>query len=99
MECSIRMIKSRSLRIALISVPVALAFAAILGRAMFQIMKGNGAGTYKNVYGMEIHWVTVITVAASLLIAFFIGLVVRWWQRRADRKLDSLLASTRKDTK
>lgn len=94
-----RVIKSRPLRIALVSVPVTLAFAAILGRAIFQTMRGNGAETYKNVYGMEIHWVTVITVAASLLIALCIDLVVRWWQRRDDRKMDSLFASTRKDPK
>lgn len=93
------MIKSRPLRIVLVSVPVTLAFAAILGRAIFQTMQGDGAETYKNAYGMEIHWVTVITVAASLLIALCVGLIVRWWQRRDDRKMDSLLAATRKDPK
>jgi membrane protein implicated in regulation of membrane protease activity len=89
--------KNRIARVVLIAVVAALLFSEILGEALLQTIRGHGADTYANVYGMQIHWVTVLTLAASLLVAFVTGLIVRRWQRRDDRTIDRLLASKMKD--
>jgi hypothetical protein len=79
----------------LVMIPLAvLAFAALLGRALLEASRGNGAGTYENFYGMWIHWTTVLTLAGSLLVAFIVALGIRWWQRRDDRAIERLLART-----
>jgi len=39
---------------------------------------------------MPIHWVTVLVLVAALFLAFIVGLIVRWWQRRDDRAIDQL---------
>jgi len=69
---------------------LALALAAIIGQAWIETSQGRGAETYKNVYGMPIHWVTVLVLVAALFLAFIVGLIVRWWQRRDDRAIDQL---------
>jgi hypothetical protein len=64
---------------------VVLACTGLLLRALFEVWRGHGAEVYSNVYGLWIHWTTVLTFAAALLIAIIGGLALRWWQRRDDR--------------
>jgi len=74
---------------AMISV-VVLACVGLLLRALLEVFRGHGAEVYSNAYGMWIHWTTVLTLAAALLIAFIGALGVRWWQRRDDRAIERL---------
>jgi hypothetical protein len=71
---------------------ITIGYASILVPAVLEVMRGNGAGIYKNVYGMQIHWLDVLTFAVALLTAFLIALALRWWQKRDDRAIDRLLA-------
>jgi len=73
---------------------VVLACTGLLLRALLQVWRGHGAEVYSNVYGMWIHWTTVLTFAAALLIAFIGALGWRWWQRRDDRTLERLAEGT-----
>ena len=75
---------------------VTVSLGTLLSRAVLEIMRGNGAGTYENVYGMPIHWITVLTFSASLLAAAHVALAIRWWQKRDDRTIDRLLRAKRK---
>jgi hypothetical protein len=86
---------SKGKRIAIISVVVTLGLAPIVLAALIQVARGHGADTYQNVYGMLIHWVTVLTLVAYLAIALLVGLVVRWWQLRDDRTMNRLIAKSR----
>jgi hypothetical protein len=76
---------------------VAVAWGALLGQAAIEVWRGNGAGVYQNVYGMVIHWVSVLSLSAALLVAFLVALALRWWQRRDDRAITRLLTRRRKD--
>jgi hypothetical protein len=73
----------------------ALALTTLLGDAILQMMRGKGADTYENVYGMQIHWITVLSLAAAVLVAFLVALAIRWWQKRDDRTIDRLLDARR----
>jgi len=79
----------REARLVLI-VAFVLALATIIGRALIEVLRGNGAKAYENFYGMQIHWVTVLTVTASVLVAFIVAMVLRWWRLRVDRAIDRL---------
>jgi hypothetical protein len=68
----------------------ALAMTTIIGQAWIETSQGRGAETYKNVYGMPIQWVTVLVLCAALFLAFIVGVIVRWWQRRDDRAIDEI---------
>jgi hypothetical protein len=70
---------------------VIIAFVALIGRAAVEVLNGNGAATYLNAYGMPIHWITVLSLSAALVMAWVVAIVLRWWQRRDDRTIDRLL--------
>jgi|SRR5580700_5959204 hypothetical protein len=89
------MMSKKAARLVLIPL-VVLAFAALLGRALLEVSRGNGAGTYESFYGMTIHWISVLSLAAAIAAAFLIALGLRWWQRRDDRAIDSALAGATK---
>ena len=76
----------------------AAATVVFIVRAWIESSHGRGAETYKNVYGMPIHWVTDLVLVAALLLAFIVGLVVRWWQRRDDRAIDQLSGRRKQKT-
>jgi hypothetical protein len=75
---------------------VTAAFALILVHSALEVLRGNGAGIYHNVYGMGIHFIDVLSFAAAFLLALLIGLAIRWWQKRDDRTLDRLLTQAKK---
>ena len=79
---------------AMISV-VVLGCTGLLLRAWLEVSRGHGAEVYPNVYGLWIHWTTVVTLAAALLLAFIGALGLRGWQRRDDRAIERLSAGTR----
>lgn len=77
---------------------VTLALASLAGRALLEVARGHGGHTYANALGMQIHWVTVLALAAAMLVALVLALAMRWWQRRDDRTIDRLLKARRDDT-
>jgi hypothetical protein len=82
--------KLRLARMVLVAL-VVMAFVALIGRASVEVLKGNGAATYSNAYGMQIHWITLLSLSAALIMAWVVAIVIRWWQRRDDRTIDRLL--------
>lgn len=69
----------------------AVALGTMFIQAAIEVWRGKGAAVYQNAYGMQIYWVTVLTIAASLVTAFVAALAMRWWQHRDDRKIERLL--------
>lgn len=69
-----------------LGVAAALGISALVIRATFEILHGRGADTYKNVYGLPIHWVSVLTsliaVGVALLVALGARLFVIWRDKR-----------------
>jgi ABC-type sulfate transport system permease component len=86
--------KARLARMVL-KVLVVVALGTLLTQAATEVWHGNGAGVYQNVYGMQIHWVSVLSLAAAFLVAFLVALALRWWQHRDDRTIDRLLCRRR----
>ncbi len=74
-----------------LKVLVVVALGTLLAQAAIEVWRGNGAGVYQNVYGMVIHWVSVLSLSAALLVAYLAALALRWWQRRDDRAINRLL--------
>jgi hypothetical protein len=72
------------------------AVAAWLVRAALRVSEGNGAETYYTVYGMQVHWVSALSFLGALLVALLLALILRWWQRRDDRRIEQLLAQTQR---
>jgi hypothetical protein len=68
-----------------------VALGTVLAQAAIEVRRGNGAGVYQNVYGIVIHWVSVLSLTAVLLVAYLAALALRWWQRRDDRAISRLL--------
>jgi hypothetical protein len=75
----------------ILKVLVAVALGTLLTRAALEVWRGNGADVYQNNYGMHIHWVSVLSLAIALLVAYLVALAIRWWQRRDDRAISRLL--------
>ena len=84
--------RRRIVRATVVAVLLGLAWAPLLGRAILETMRGNGATTCMSVYGMEIRWVTVLTLSAAVLLALFIALALRWWERRDDLAIGRLFS-------
>jgi hypothetical protein len=87
------MVSKKTARLVLILI-VVIALASLLGRALLEVSRGNGAGVYENNYGMSIHWITVLSFATALLVAFIVAVGLRWWQSRDDRLIQSALTET-----
>lgn len=71
---------------AALAVAATLSISALVIRATFEMFHGHGADTYNNVYGLQIHWVsvltTVIAVGVALLVALGARLFVIWRDKR-----------------
>ena len=74
-----------------LKVLVVVALGTLLAQAAVEVWRGHGADVYQNVYGMAIHWVSVLSLSAALLVAYLAALALRWWQRRDDRTIARLL--------
>lgn len=83
---------SRPKRRVPVLVTVAFAAAATLGisglliRATFEILHGHGADTYSNVYGLQIHWVSVLTTAIAAGVALLVAVIARLFVMWRDQK-------------
>jgi hypothetical protein len=90
-----------------VAVAVAAGFgiSGLLLRAIFEVSHHRGAETYRNVYGLQIHWVTAITtliaVALVLLVALVARVVLRWRDRRESdalfRQVDGRISAASKE--
>ena len=88
-----------------VAVAAGLGMSGLLLRAIFEVSHGRGAETYRNVYGLQIHWVSAITtliaVALALLVALVARVVLRWRDRRESdallRQVDSRIGAASKE--
>jgi len=69
-----------------IAVAGALAMTGLILRALYEVLHNRGSETYRNVYGLQIHWITALTsigaVAAALLVAVVARMLVIWRDTR-----------------
>jgi hypothetical protein len=75
-----------------VAVAAGLGMSGLLLRAIFEVSHDRGAETYRNVYGLQIHWVSAITTLIAVALALLVALVARVFLRWRDRKeSDALL--------
>ena|SRR5258708_24099301 len=80
---------------------VAVALVPTLAIAVWEVLHGRGAESYSNVYGLAIHYTSVLIVALALVLAVAVAYVARivyFWRNGHDgaarlRKIDSLGSS------
>jgi len=66
-----------------------ICLAPTLILALREVSGGRGAGTYTNVYGLAIHYTSVlITLGLTLavLLAALVGRLLYFWRRRRDAR-------------
>jgi uncharacterized protein YqgC (DUF456 family) len=65
------------LKIVAISVVFAVAFVPIVAAAVWQVLHGRGAAVYTNVYGLAIHYTSVLIMVAVLILTLAVGYIAR----------------------
>ena len=72
-----------------------------LGVAVWKVLHGHGAESYSNVYGLAIHYTSVLILVLALLLAVavaYLARIVHFWRNAHDgtaklRKIESLVSS------
>jgi hypothetical protein len=76
------------LKIVAISALFAAVFVPIVAAAVWQVLHGRGAAVYTNVYGLAIHYTSVLIMVAALILALAVGYIARlvyfWRYGRGD---------------
>jgi hypothetical protein len=76
------------LKNAAISAVFAAVFVPIVVAAVRQVLHGRGAAVYTNVYGLAIHYTSVLIMVAALILALVVGYIARlvyfWRHGRGD---------------
>jgi hypothetical protein len=80
---------------------VAVAFIPTLAIAVWEVLHGRGAATYSNVYGLAVHYTSVLILFLVLALALAVAFIARFvyfWRIGRDaaaklRKIDSLGSS------
>jgi hypothetical protein len=79
----------------MVAIVAAICFAPTLILAVREVAAGRGAGTYTNVYGLPIHWTSVVTMiglVTLLMVVAGLGRLLYLWRVRRDAKaIDRLL--------
>ena len=71
-------------RIAIVSIVTILCFGPLIVRAVIEVLNGHGAGGYQNVYGLVIHWTSLLIAIAGLFLVLAIAFIARaiyYWDR------------------
>jgi hypothetical protein len=93
--------RTRIAKIATIAGAV-IAFGGLLLSALHHVATGSGADTYQNVYGLSIHYTSVLITFGALLAALVAGLLLRLRDfiaaRRLKAQVDSKIASIRRES-
>jgi hypothetical protein len=66
---------------------VAVAFVPTLSIAVWEVLHGRGAATYSNVYGLAIHYTSVLILVLVLILALavaYIARIVYFWRNGRD---------------
>ena len=69
------------------SIVVAICMVPALLLAVREVYGGRGAGTYRNVYGLTIHYTSLLIMVALtlvVLLAVLIGRLLYFWRLRRD---------------
>jgi hypothetical protein len=94
------MIKPKHYVIGAIVVTICLAPTLIL--AVREVARGHGAEIYTNVYGLAIHWTSLLIMVAFVFVVMLAALVGRllyfWRIRRDARALDRWIDARTKTT-
>jgi len=85
------MISAKARRL-IIAVVATLGIAPMYPTAAYMVIRGRGAEVYSNVYGMLIHWTSVVVLLA-VGVGYGVDLLIRWWQLRQWRRLEQQIAN------
>jgi hypothetical protein len=64
-------------KIVAVSAVLAAAFIPVVAAAVWQVLYGRGAAVYTNVYGLAIHYTSVLIMVAALILALGVAYVAR----------------------
>jgi uncharacterized protein YqgC (DUF456 family) len=64
-------------KIVAISMVFAAVFIPIIADAVWQVLHGRGAAVYKNVYGLAIHYTSLLIMVAALILALAVAFIAR----------------------
>jgi hypothetical protein len=65
------------LKLVAISAVFAAVFVPIVAAAVWQVLHGHGAAVYTNVYGLAIHYTSVLIMVAALILTLAVGYIAR----------------------
>jgi len=65
------------LKIVAISAVFAAVFLPITAAAVWQVLHGRGAAVYTNVYGLVIHYTSLLIMVAALILALGVAYIAR----------------------
>jgi uncharacterized protein YqgC (DUF456 family) len=65
------------LKVVAISAVFAAVLVPIIAAAVWQVLHGRGAAVYTNVYGLAIHYTSVLIMVAALILALAVGYIAR----------------------
>ncbi len=73
------------------AVATTVGVTGLILRALYEVVHNRGSEIYRNVYGIRIQWITVLTtlgaVAAALLVAWVARILGSWRETREIRVL------------
>lgn len=64
-------------KIVALSAVFAAVFVPIVAAAVWPVLHGRGAAVYTNVYGLAIHYTSVLIMVAALILTLVVGCIAR----------------------
>jgi hypothetical protein len=64
-------------KVVAISTVFAAAFIPVVATSVWQVLHGRGAAVYTNVYGLAIHYTSLLIMVAALILALGIAYIAR----------------------
>jgi len=64
-------------KIVAISAVFAAAFIPVVATAVWQVLHGRGAAVYTNVYGLAIHYTSLLIMVGALILALGVAYIAR----------------------
>jgi hypothetical protein len=65
------------IKIVVVSVVFAAVFIPVVAAAVWQVLHGRGAAVYTNVYGLAIHYTSLLIMVAALILALGAAYIAR----------------------
>jgi uncharacterized protein YqgC (DUF456 family) len=64
-------------KMVVVSAVFAAVFIPVVAAAVWQVLHGRGAAVYTNVYGLAIHYTSILIMVAALILALGVAYIAR----------------------